>query len=63
MDLMEKAESLGWVDNFEDETGYYNSYVTDQIELECLEVLEDNGYAAIESVDVPQEPGSYYVEG
>ena len=52
MDLMEKAESLGWVDDFEDETGDYNSYVTDQIELECLDVLRDNGYNVIERMSV-----------
>ena len=52
MDLMEKAESLGWVDDFEDETGNYNSYVTDQIELECLDVLRDNGYNVIERMGV-----------
>tara|TARA_Y100000817_G_scaffold284293_1_gene250772 strand:- start:291 stop:455 length:165 start_codon:yes stop_codon:yes gene_type:complete len=52
MDLMEKAESLGWVDDFEDETGNYNSYVTDQIELECLDVLRDNGYNIIERMSV-----------
>ena len=52
MDLMEKAESLGWVDDFEDETGNYNSYVTDQIEIECLDVLRDNGYNVIERMGV-----------
>ena len=47
MDLMEEAESLGWVDGFEDETGDYDGYVADEIELECINVLLYNGYQIV----------------
>ena len=47
MDLMEEAESLGWVDGFEDETGDYDGYVADAIEEECISVLLHNGYEIV----------------
>ena len=48
MDLMEKAESLGWEDTYPDGTDDdYDEYVSDEIELDCINFLLYNGYEVV----------------
>ena len=48
MSLMEKAESLGWEDTYPDGTDDdYDEYVSDEIELDCINVLVYNGYEIV----------------